>query len=319
MNARASVKARINQAFQHVLGSNIKWVFPIFVLISWFSDLLLTLLTDQIIPFIAELFLEPEDYKNVPLDSITGVLLLAVVSLILFFLYRKGIRNYSYEDLFNILDGTEKNQKNILIFVLSPYKPYDIRKDLISEESVAVPPEKTGYETLEIFKNNIGNIQEDHSVSDLRTTRFQSNWLPPLRALEEYKDISDVIVITTDGTLGSFDQFSVFSKFLKTKFGDRNISVHKYDEYIKNRDIGDRCSKGLPSNNFKLFQKAVLHIIHNIDAEDGNNCTNVVADVTGGISYMTAVLSAASVKNGIELHYTDLNDFTSHNLDISAH
>ncbi|WP_372737044.1 hypothetical protein [Neptunomonas sp.] len=316
MSPGKKFKTSINSAVEDAFGKKVLWVIFLLILVSWFSDLLLDLIKHFLTPSLQGIILTYD--INILVDSFIDTLIITIVLIVFWIFYKKGVSSYTYADRYDLLDGTEKVKKNILLCILSPYKAYNIKTDITREQGDEIPTETTGFDTLDKFASNLKNIPRDKTARDLRGTLYQSNWIPSLRVIEQYPEINEIIVITTSGNTGSYEQYEVFRDFLKTKFYKRNINVFNYKDYIVNNDIASNCAKGLPSNNFKQFTEAVLHIIHNIDTKDGQNCKNVVIDVTGGVSYMTAVLSAASVKNGIELHYTDTHEFTSHVLDINV-
>jgi len=310
MSLNKKFKASVANAFDQTFGKKVPWVLFLLILVSWFSDLLLGLIQKLLAKHLP-------DFMSLWMLDIAVIV--AVIFLFTIF-YSKGVSSYTFSDGFIVAANKKQSPKKILICVLSPYAPQKIDKKLAdklsSEKGYLVPDEEMGYTTLEIFHNNINKDLKTKSAKELSATQFQSNWIPPLVAIEYYTEADKLIVLTTDGS-GSFNQYEAFHDFVKSFIGMRNLQIHHYTEYLRDIDLHTSYSTGLPSQDLEAFTNTVLDIIHNVECENDLNCADVAVNINGGFGFMTAVLSAVSVKNGIELHHTD-RELNSKPLDINA-
>ncbi len=287
-NAKAGFRQALRDTFGASFGEAFGWALMLIVVLGWFTDSLL-----EIIKALLEWRLDtPEIYVY--------LIIFGISSLLIFGAYHLGKKRFTFQESFARND-VEYAGKKTLICILSPYKSYPPK-----QAPQDLDPKLTdgAIESIQDLENQIADLPAGASAEQLSASKFQSNWIPVLKTLETYPNVEEMIVITTDTDRGSFAQFDTFKRFVEQFSGERNIEVNSYLKYLKGSDVEKKCAQGMPSKDFTAFQKATLALISNLQEEKQTDCQDVIADITGGFGFMTAVLSALSVKNGIALHHT---------------
>ncbi|WP_421847610.1 hypothetical protein [Marinomonas sp.] len=290
------------KAIYHVLGDKLGWVIVILLLIGWMSDSLLSLIHQfsPKSPFFG--------FNNIDLM----VFIFCVLALTLFAFLAKTT---TFSDKYKAYsDDMERDQREVLILTLSGYNGWGIIEN----------GEKKNLEYSE-FSKRISEMPTGESVEKLRQTPFNCNWLPLLQAIDHYKNLSEIIVITTAGERGSFEHISTFRTFVQKYLepSKREISIKSQLNcgYIKKPKLIDDNKNGIASENLHGLAETILEIIDNLTTKYGDQnkaLEKIAVEVTGGTAGMSAVLAAVTASHGIFFHYTDTHSLQSYELDISA-
>lgn len=307
-------------AFRHALGIRLWEVVLILLLVSWSGDALFGV----VVPSMKSLFHSwfdatiPSDVLDVMPHLVVFILAAAVL-----YMFARAAEEAKYSDRFEAQEGSNAEDKHVLIMVLSPHKTWARERD---EENILPDDGEPAY-TLEELNRNIDDLPVCRADA-LRFTRFQSNWLPVLKTLEMYPSIDKVIAITTSGERGSHHQkagekraFNVFKRLVESRFEERYISIPPCARYLKDTDYESLSAQGVSSDDMVEFTNVLLAIIDKLLDEGktkGLTANNIIVDVTGGMGSMSAALAAASVVSAIDIHYLNTNSFEKQAMDISV-
>lgn len=307
------------KALTHVMGNHLVPVMLLLISISWLGDACFT---------IFEQYVKHGATPQTIWDESKAYIITGAVALIILLIFWGFSRKEKHSDKFNKPSCTDnhKTERQVLIITLSTYNTFP-KAVLNTPEEPALTDREQGY-SLQELKDNLKNLPSDTSIPDLRRTAYQCNWLPMLQAINNYPSLTDVIVLTTSGEKGSFEQINDFRDFVNQYFrlNDKDIAVRSYlnTELMKNQNLRNAYANGLPANDIYAFATVAMEILDNViekyksdkGVEEAGN--RVVIDVTGGTASMSAVMAAISVSKGIFFHYTDTHSLKSQELDITA-
>jgi hypothetical protein len=307
------------KAVYHVLGDNLRWVIPLIILIGWFTDSLLSIFQQLFQQGLKE-FDNDKNIQNLllNLDFQFNLSMLVFCIIAIFFITHMAKKSIPSDRYKTIAVDKNRNQREILIQVISGYFPYQVRvKNEDGSDINSLP-----YSEL---LANLSDLPSGMTIPELSKTKFNSNWLPSLNAINHYKNLKEVIILTTDGEKGAHNQVDLFRKFVNQYLSSsgRKIKISTYldPDYMKNNHLKELIDNGIPSNDLTLFAETALEVIRNIESKhprSHNIQDKIAVDVTSGKASMSAVLSAVSCSQDIFIHYTDTDTMLSHELDITA-
>ena len=290
------------KAIYHVLGDKLGWVIFILVLIGWMSDSLFSLI-HQFSPKSHFFGFDKIDFY---------VFLLCSLLLVGIVVWAKTTK---FSDKYKAYpNDMERNQREVLILTLSGYNGWEFMEN----------GEKKKLKYAE-FSKCLSEMPTGESVENLRKTPFNCNWVPLLQAIDHYKNLSEIIVITTAGEKGSFEHIATFrtfvQKYLESSKREISIKSHINSGYIKTPKLKEANKNGIAAENLHGLAETVLEIIDNLTEKYGDQnrvLQKIAVEVTGGTAGMSAVLAAVTASHGIFFHYTDTHSLQSYELDISA-